>query len=136
MQAKSVMVPMHGDTWSWEWEHFGAVRLLCTSTCWLHPKRGAGWGRLQDACEAFFPTMSGWERQHSPAMSGAAGASRHRRGAALAAQRPRRRMLSPGNPRSCHIHQHPHRMQRGADRLLQHPSANRLQPGPPGFDEC
>lgn len=98
------------------------------------PKEGCSLGK--DACEAFFPTVSGWERQHSPAMSGAAGASRHRRRAALAVQRPRRRMLSPGNPCSCHIHQHPHRMQRGADRLLQHLSTKMLRPGLPGSDEC
>ena len=34
-------------------------------------------------------------------------------------------MLSPGNPRACHIHQHQRRMQCRTDRLLQHPSAKR-----------
>lgn len=73
----------------------------------------------------FFPSIAGVERQGWPAMSGAGGALRHRCRAALAVQRPRRRMLSPGNPRACHIHQHQQRMQCRTARLLQHPSAKR-----------
>lgn len=72
-----------------------------------------------------FPSIAGRERQGRLAMSGAGGALRHPRRAALAVQCPRRRMLSPGNPRACHIHQHQQRMRCRTHRLLQHPSAKR-----------
>lgn len=49
-----------------------------------------------------------------------------------AAQRPRRRMLSPGNPRACHIHQHPHRLQRGRSPLAA-PLCQEATAGAPGL---
>lgn len=72
----------------------------------------------------FLSTASG-EGQGRPAMSSAGGALHHQRRGTLAAQRPRRRMLSPGNPCACHIHQQQQQIHCRTDRLLQHPSAKR-----------
>lgn len=71
--------------------------------------------------KAFAFSSAGGEGQGWPAMSSAGGALHHQRRATLAAQCPRRRMLSPGNPCACHIHQHQQRMHCRTDRLLQHP---------------